>query len=924
MQQLLNPSSIKTAHLLAFFLLYFLSSQEVEAGKCKSNSCTNPALAKCINVSGRATCIPCQSDSDCTKIGAGRTCETWGSRRILRGCSRNPLCQTSGSYTPAYCAACTSTSQCTGGKLCINYECTTCSSDYQCYSNDPTKPYCDSGQCVACKTNAECLDPANSRCDPTAKVCGPCQSPSDCTTFSASFLTLCDTTTGCYQCDTSNPCTVAGETCDAGICKPSCGTTQSICDPYTYLPQCGTSGYCDPCDDAFCQLSSKVCLKDGSCQECLVDSDCTDPTQSQCSGNVCVPCNSDTQCAHITNSNTCDSGVCAQCATSDDCGDLSNARCVSQTCTGCQYHDDCTHFGTPTTSSLYLCFNTVCSLEGNLKIQLVSTLASETYYITIPSALVSGVNVISNLDFTFDGYDSSTFSFKVTKVSSTQYSVTFTTTMTINPTTLTAIYTPFASSTGATTLASLQWTSQLTSTTINFIPESQKQTVTAMKGVAQAATTAMTAASGAMIALGGNPIILWALLNLLQSLYYLIFINVNYPINVHIFLEIFQIGGLSFIPNPMEWIFPEIGETTLPSPTKFETYDVDGLFLNNAGNMLLVWVIVFGLYLIAKVANRYFRFMTKLMSMASTKTVEWFEWSGILRALITSYPELIQSAFLQIRVMEFGSAMFITSTVLALLFVGFSVIFPFALFFIIKIVSKNPRRLKFKYTTIVEGFNIHDTVAKYFNVICLARRLVVMASLVFLHDYPYLEIFLMTLSSFLVVALIIKYMPYETKRDNICNLLIEVIFAIVHILIFVLIFDDDHLNFTGDTRVNIGWILVGGCGGILLICLGSALVEQVKVVKAALIAFNKLRKKEMKSKLSRVAHKMPQAKEVAPQPLPDYSPSLTSKVDISQIDTGRDELVSSFNAFQPQKRNTRRVVPTSVFTTQDLDRSGGF
>ncbi len=916
---------MKSVHILAFLLLSLLFSQGVEAARCKSNSCTNKALAKCTSSSWRrVTCIPCQSNSDCTKFGAGRTCQTWPSG----SCTNNPLCQTSGSYAPAYCAACTSSSQCTGGKLCLNYECKTCSSDYNCYSNDPSKPYCDGGKCVACKTNAQCTDPANSRCDPATKTCGPCASTTDCTAFSASMLTLCDATvtTGCYQCNGDPDCTGAGELCIANICTPSCLAVPTICDTYTYLPKCGSSSYCEKCDVDFCKTQSKVCLKDGSCQQCIEDSDCKSASAAKCSNNVCVSCDSNDQCAHILNSNTCDSGVCAQCATSDDCGDLSSARCSSKMCTGCLYHDDCTHFGTPTTSSLYLCFSSVCKLEGDLKIQLTATLAPETYYITIPSAIVSGVNVISHLDFTFDGYDTTQFSFKVTKVSTTQYSVTFTTTVTINPTTLTALYTPYSTGTGVTTLASLQWTTSVSSKTINFISETQKTTVTAMKGVAQAATTAMTAASGAMIAMGGNPIILWALLGLLQSLYYLIFINVNYPINVHIFLEVFQIGGLSFIPNPMEWIFPEIGETTLPSPTKFEIYDVDGLFLNNAGNMLLVWFLVFGAYLLARVAKRYFRFMTKLMSTLSHKTVEWFEWSGILRALITSYPELIMAAFLQIRVMEFGTAMYVTSTILALFFVGFSVIFPFALFFIIKFVSKNPRRLKVKYTTIVEGFKVQDTLTKYFNVIVLARRLVVMAALVFLHDYPYLEIFLMTLSSFAVIALMIKFMPYETRGDNICNLLIEILFAIVHILIFVLIFDDDHLNFSGDTRVNIGWLLVGACGGILLICLGSAMVEQAKLLKGLIISFNKLRKKEMKSKQSRVAHKAPQVKQIAPEPLPEYSPDLTaSKGDLSQIDTGRDELVlgsSSFNAFQPQQnRNKRRIGSNSFFTSQEFDRS---
>ena len=59
------------------------------------------------------------------------------------------------------------------------------------------------------------------------------------------------------------------------------------------------------------------------------------------------------------------------------------------------------------------------------------------------------------------------------------------------------------------------------------------------------------------------------------TFYYMLFINVQYPANVQAFFPIFTLGNLDFIPNPMNLIFTNIDDFSLPVPPRFEEYEVD-------------------------------------------------------------------------------------------------------------------------------------------------------------------------------------------------------------------------------------------------------------------------------------------------------------------------------------------------------------
>lgn len=71
---------------------------------------------------------------------------------------------------------------------------------------------------------------------------------------------------------------------------------------------------------------------------------------------------------------------------------------------------------------------------------------------------------------------------------------------------------------------------------------------TDMKNLRDTSSTVAAAALGTTVILTGNPMAARILMNLIQQFYYLLFISIDYPINVQIILNTFAIRRQPFLP----------------------------------------------------------------------------------------------------------------------------------------------------------------------------------------------------------------------------------------------------------------------------------------------------------------------------------------------------------------------------------------
>jgi len=425
--------------------------------------------------------------------------------------------------------------------------------------------------------------------------------------------------------------------------------------------------------------------------------------------------------------------------------------------------------------------------------------------------------------------ESSSYNYTMTKVSKTVYQIDFQTTVSIPSTTMKVRYTLTGTPATANTITG-RWIATLTTRYMGYLSDSDKALTEGISSAVSAAITGATAGAGSIALFGGNPALLWPLLNLFQAFYYLIFIDVNYPANVQIFLEIFSMGSLGFIPNPLDWFVEDIDEYTLPVPGRYNEYDFSGLFLDNAGNELLLLAFVLAIYLVSKIAMRWLRKLPTSTRFLTNKTVGWFEWSGILKSLIASYTDMVQAIFLQLRVLTYYSRVFILSSVLSFITLGFAVVLPVIVFIIIRKYDSQPELLCIKFDALVEEYDPKKKAGRYFVPIWLLRRFIMCLSLVFLQGYPYVQINILCILMVISIFHLWVYTPYPSKKVNVCNTIMEVGFGLIHAVIYILIYDDHNPSFTEAQRLQFGWVIIVACGVILLISVGLNFFEQIKEI----------------------------------------------------------------------------------------------
>jgi len=821
------------------------------AGLCPAGSCVNFKCVECtdntycqgnnptkpycdIQFTGNF-CKECLEISHCTSLSkslclSSGTCDVCSDHSHCSRFTSTPYCASSG------CVQCTDDSHCpsSGTPYCVGNTCQACSTSIcsnRFSTSSPTKLAClaSSGVCVQCTDDSYCPSTGTPYCNSGSNTCEACSSGL-CTTL---FLTtnptklVCVAATGlCVQCTDDTHCPTTGtpycetntcQACSASICsardpiKLACEASSGVCQECTGDSFC-TNSYCEGNNCYGCSFSGSICssrfpttkpvcsTSTDVCVECQLDSHCPTITKSYCnpSSATCQPCTQDSHCTHITGKNKCYQGECFT------------------------YQEQC--------SPTY---------------QILITQNSNVFSLKFPSSLISQS---SSLTLQLLNIPDQDYTYTLTKTSDPNtYLATFTFQTTIPETTL-RLSLPCPPQPGY-----LYGDIQVNFSTEKVLyttPEIEKNIET-VQNIMSSATTAMTGLSGSLLLTGVNPAILWALIHLLQAFYYLVFINVEYPANVRPFFKLFTMGNLSFIPNPMAWFFPEIEDESLDAPKRFLENDVNGLFLQTAGNLLLTWFLVLMGFIGSVLFLKYTRNMPKIFNVISSKTVEIFQWSGVFRTLITSYTQLTIAALLQARVLNYNSTLFSMSSVLGIVFIVLAGIIPLITWRIIYKYQKDQKTMERRFSTLIEEVNIKSTssIPKYLAVIFLLRRFVLSISLVFLHDFPYVEIYILILSCVIWLILLCKFQLYESKVNNIANIISEIIFTGVHVVIFVLIHDDNIAWLDDQDRIQLGWGIIGGCGVILIISLLMSLVQQYYALKQFIgFVLKVLKKKDSSNK----------------------------------------------------------------------------
>ncbi|CAD8104716.1 unnamed protein product [Paramecium primaurelia] len=390
-----------------------------------------------------------------------------------------------------------------------------------------------------------------------------------------------------------------------------------------------------------------------------------------------------------------------------------------------------------------------------------------------------------------------------------------------------------------------------------FIDQTQATQVEMAASSNQILLYIMAVMAGGAILFGGLDIF-YNLLDTIQMLSYLKYINTQFPFNLQQFFDFFGFAQLSFFSkylNLQELIDPYINYDDLYQiPEKIQIDGLNSLFIINGTSIIFVWITLLAVYTFSKylphllnqIKLKYyneipgdFDFALKckfwilalkifIVQLCLTLVQEFF-YSGILRTFFATAYDYSFSMTLQLYALELNSKNLLVSfsSYLALLALG---IYLFTIFIIIRKCGSQKFSLqeyqnRLKFISLFEGIK-NDYYSKYFYPISLAKKLIFMLILIFCYKQPYFQVINLILLSILEIIWLLLFKPLEDINEFLKQISCEINKSIALFFISGLVLDQEVKLFNENIRSTIGWICVGNISLILIIQLIIDAIQQ--------------------------------------------------------------------------------------------------
>ncbi|CAD8071405.1 unnamed protein product [Paramecium sonneborni] len=617
-----------------------------------------------------------------------------------------------------------------------------------------------------------------------------------------------------------------------------CLNGNSFCLDYT-CTGCD-AGQCIGCIDGFYLTQESICEPcDSSCKTCINKSDnCTDCMIYQNDGSGCIMCNQDQGFQILDNQciNICGDGI-----------KVSNEQCDDG---NLKPNDGC---------------NQLCEIEEGYQCQ---TLCEKIIYPTILFELNTQdlkynsqriVKIKTDQKVSISGSINSIFKFKINNLNSYEISFVDLTSyseeynylfleLTIQLQTVVsdpqlicqiinqeAIYNQqgntFKEKNYITSLLEYEATSEIAESATNGLMKLSKYILYLLFGFAILAF------------LFGGLNIFWNLLDILQLISYLQFLNVNYPYNVNNYFTIFGFAQFDFIKQyiDLEQFISQYVNTPDADP-KFRNEGYSTVFFVNIITVLTVFITTLLTYIgcrmlfqtLTKISHSliyapidsqeqsvctFFIYrITRNFQQSLLKINQEFI-SGVIRTFMTVAFDYNLALFLQLKDVYLKDPILFCSFLFCIIALLLEVVFIYSA---IIFMSKPPYVFKQKviqnnFGAIYEGIKLQkNPFTYYFNIILLIKKMLFMMFLVMFYSIPCIQIGLVSLLNMMMAVYLIKVRPLEDKDELIKQVGSELIIWIAEMFILGLAMNEQTNQLEDNGKLNLGWFVIASTSFLIL------------------------------------------------------------------------------------------------------------
>ncbi|CAK78000.1 unnamed protein product (macronuclear) [Paramecium tetraurelia] len=334
--------------------------------------------------------------------------------------------------------------------------------------------------------------------------------------------------------------------------------------------------------------------------------------------------------------------------------------------------------------------------------------------------------------------------------------------------------------------------------------------------------------------------IFWNLLDTLQVLSYLKYLNVLYPYNLETYFQLFGFAEFDFLKSnfSVEDLISSSIEIEDPA-LKFKEEGYTSLFFANVIAIFIVIMTTIGTYIFFHIVFYCIYHYAKKVSshqlianyqqqeepnviiflcLKLTRTMQKYFYNlkiqyktGILRAFLTISYDLNLAIFLQLMSYSNSSSILILSSLFALVLMFCEMYF---IYFGV-IVMSNKRfyfelqEVQLKYGALYEGIELDSNpYSLYYNIVLFTKKLLFMFFLVFLYDYPLFQIGFVSSLNAIFFTYIIYNKPLIDKSEYYKQITTEVLLWITELLILLMGFGQKSEFLGYQSFIEIGWVII--------------------------------------------------------------------------------------------------------------------
>ncbi|CAK82971.1 unnamed protein product (macronuclear) [Paramecium tetraurelia] len=351
--------------------------------------------------------------------------------------------------------------------------------------------------------------------------------------------------------------------------------------------------------------------------------------------------------------------------------------------------------------------------------------------------------------------------------------------------------------------------------------------------------------------LTGSTEIFWNLMDQLQYLSYIKYVNIQFPNNLNIYFDIFNLVTISPLMKTLgiDSIFNSLdGEATyfVKTQSKFEKDEINAYFFINFQSFLFCFITAYSGYLLTyyshcalyRLGPYYISKVTfgmgkKILEFRKTlkKKAKEFYYNGILRIFMSNAYDVCFATTIQLNYFQKEDPILIFNSYLSLfVYLSYLGISIYSLSIMHHFNDSTSIKKKIQYDALFDGIQENKSywITQY-NSILLIKKQIFISIIVFMQNEGQLQTVCVAINQSFFLGYMILNKPLSNSFEYYKMVSTESI-LIFNVLTFLIYSNRVELELTLQQCINIGWVHIFTSTMILAISLIFDLIQQMKLL----------------------------------------------------------------------------------------------